>query len=349
MVVFGKSPHGGDIYTNKIKIDFSANINPLGLPDSIKEAIINNVNSLESYPDPYCNELRKAISIKEDVEFDHIICGNGAAELIYSLFNTFYGKKALIVGPTFLEYEKALKCNNINFDYYLLKEEDGFLLNDKFTNYLDKNYYDLIILNNPNNPTGLLVDDDLLIRILKKIKEINSFLFIDECFMDLVSVNHSLVKYIKDYPNLFILKAFTKSYAMPGIRLGYGICSNHDIINKMSDNTQVWNVSSIAQICGVAALKEVGFLNKSISYIEKEKEYLLSNLRKFGFVCYEGTANYIFFKAIKDLDTMLLKRGIMIRNCSNYISLTDCYYRIAVRTHEENMELIRNIKELLNG
>lgn len=351
MVVVGKSPHGGDIYTNKVKYDFSANINPLGLPKEIINEYLNCTPYLDKYPDPYCGALREAISLKDKVPYDNIICGNGAADIIYSYFSLFMNKKALIIGPTFSEYEQALATNCVKFDYYLVKEENNFKLNDELINYLKNNQYDLIIICNPNNPTGVLTHNKLLLEMLK----LNINLFVDECFMDFVkdNDNYSLIRYLNKYPNLFILKAFTKIYAMAGIRLGYGITSNKETLKEMSSNTQAWNVSVVAQRCGVVACTLNDYIIKSLDYIEEQRNYLMNNLTRLGFKCYESHVNFIFFKGPKELDTKLKEKGILIRNCSNYISLDISkdysYYRIAVRREEENKELIKMVKEIIHG
>ena len=351
MVITGRSIHGGDIYKNKVKYDFSSNINPYGLPENVKKEIVRIAGEVDKYPDPYCLDLRKAISDVKGFRIDNIIASNGAGELIYSFASLYRGKKAIIVGPTFLDYEKACIVNEVNYSYYYLKEENGFLLSKSFLDYLKISEFDLVIINNPNNPTGLLVDQDILIEIAKICKDKNSFLFIDECFMDFVINNseYSLEKYIDNFDNLFILKAFTKSYAMAGIRLGYGVCNNQDILNHLSESTCVWNVSTIAQKCGAVAIKEKEYLDESIKYIKKERDYLITNLRDLGFVCFNGETNYLFFKAFIGLDKKLLERGILIRSCANYPILDESYYRIAVRTKKENEILINNIREITNG
>ncbi len=351
MIIKGITEHGGDIYKNDVEYDFSTNINPFGMPNNIKEAIINNIDNLSKYPDPYCLQLRNAISKKEKVACDNIICGNGAADLIYQYVKSFENKKCLIIEPTFSEYEKALTANNAVIDYYYLKEEDDFSLNNNFINYIKQHHYDLIVICNPNNPTGLLINKDMIKKILKILKNNNGYLFLDECFNDLVlnADEYSLVNEINNYPNLFILKAFTKSYGMAGVRLGYGICSNSELLQEMSKNTQDWNVSYLAQIAGIEALNNQEFVLETVNYLEKEKKYLIEELKKLEFKLYNSSANYIFFKGQKNLKEELLKKKILIRSCKNYPGLNEYYYRIAVKMHKENEILIERMKEVING
>ena len=318
--------HGGDIYTNKVKYDFSANTSPLGTPDKVKEAIRDSVDSLSAYPDPNCTDLRRAIADHHSIGPDNIICGNGAAELIYSFAAAYRPKSALIFSPTFCEYENSLNC--------------------EISHAFDANcHYDVIYLCNPNNPTGTaMCKTDVM-----KYCENCDILFIDECFMDLADHPeiYSVIDELSD--RIFILKAFTKSYGMAGVRLGYGITANADILRRMSEVTQTWNVSTIAQKAGIAALECADFIARSRRIISEERGYLTDELRSFGFKVYESVTNFILFRTEINLYDELLKREILIRNCGNFRGLDSTYYRCAVKKHEDNEILITTIKEILNG
>lgn len=347
MLLHQENPHGGDIYRQKIRLDYSANLNPLGTPLLVKEAIIKASECLSQYPDPYCEELRQAIARKEKVSKELIFCGNGAAELIFSYAIATKPKKVLIIAPTFCEYAQSLNGLEAEITYYYLKEERGFTLPkdilDRITRELDTVY-----LCNPNNPTGICISYDLLQKLLMKCKEHSVRLFVDECFLEWVRGGISLVGECSKYPNLFVLKAFTKSYGMAGVRLGYAICSDYELYQRMSETSQTWNVSTCAQLAGIAACKCEDFFLKAKTQIELERSRLLHGIKECNIQVIEGEANFLLLKAKIDLYNKLLERGILIRDCSNFIGLTKGYYRIAIKSKEENDILLKEMKELSN-
>ena len=337
--------HGGDVYNYKDIIDFSTNINLMGMPEGVIRGAYEGVDLSQNYPDPYCLELREAISEYENVNVEEIICGNGAADLIFSLSFSRKPKKALVLAPTFYEYEKALRASGCQIEYFYLSEEKGFVIEENFINSLVEDI-DMVFLCNPNNPTGELIKKDFIYRIIKRCAEKNIFLVVDECFMYFVEnqSEYSVKEFAKGYRNLFILKAFTKIYAMPGLRLGYGICSNKEVLEKMYEISQPWSISIPAQRAGINALKETEYVENSLKVLKEEKEYLINELLKKEFKIYGSNANYIFFKVnSSDFFEECLKKGFLIRDCSNYKGLEKGYYRIAVKKHYENIKFINSI------
>jgi threonine-phosphate decarboxylase len=359
--------HGGDIYNNKVNLDFSSNINLMGIPKGVLRAAKRGVELSFCYPDTECNELREAISISEGIPKDMIVCGNGAADLIFSLVLTTKPKKALLLAPTFQEYEQALQSVDCEIRYHRLLEEHGYQLRTDFIEQITEDI-DIIFLCNPNNPTGVLIERSLLESILKKCEDSDCILVVDECFMDFVAEGkeHTLKEYCKSSIKLIVLKAFTKLYAMPGLRLGYGFCGDTVLINQMKHTSQPWSVSIPAQMAGIAALKEVEYVKQSLQKLEREKNFLLQELRQLNYKIYGSKANYIFFRAEEDnaskpqpeatdiqladrhgyLYIKCLEQGVLIRDCSNYRGLTEGYYRIVVKAHEENIRLIEVLKTL---
>ena len=343
--------HGGDIYTERNVsriVDFSANINPLGLPSSVKQAIIDNIDKYSNYPDPLCRELRKAIAKNEYVDFNNVFCGNGAADIIFKISLALKPQKALLFSPTFAEYEESLKVAGCSIKYYELLEKNKFHIQDDVCDYITSDL-DIMFLCNPNNPTGVPLENAKVLKILEKCKENNVVLVVDECFVDFLEDEdkYSVSRFIEKYDNLIILKAFTKIYAMAGLRLGYMITSNIDIIDKISRIGQPWSVSTVAAKCGIAALNEVCYITKSKRYIKKNREYLMSELRKLNFKVFDSKANYIFFKSKnRNLKAELEDYGILIRSCSNYRNLDDRYFRIAVKSTEDNKYFISTLKKL---
>lgn len=338
--------HGGDIYSRAYRIDFSANINPFGMPESVKRAAIEGVHQAIHYPDVKCRELRKKISGKEGISEEWILCTNGAAELLFALSQTLKPKKALLTAPGFAEYEQALKAVGCDLSFYQCRKSKGFILDDDYLKALGDEI-DIIFLCNPNNPTGLLIPEKLINRILEICREKQIFVVLDECFLEFVNekLQNSQKKWLAKMPGLLILKAFTKMYGMPGLRLGYGMCADTGLLEQVREVLQPWNVSLPAQLAGAAAMEEDAFVQKTREYIEKEREFLLKKLKELEFSVYDSTANYLFFEGPKDLYDTCAAEGILIRDCSNYRGLEVGYYRIAVKTRAENEELISVLKK----
>ena len=341
-----KNPHGGDIYGEEVELDFSANTNPFGTPQGIIDAVRTALPEMHRYPDPYCRKLTQAISDFEEVSREYILCGNGAADLIYAYCEAVRPGLAVELAPTFSEYALGLKRVGSRVERYYLRQENEFELGEGFLPYLTETKPDAVFLCNPNNPTGKIIDAKLMKQILALCKQNGACLFVDECFLDLSDSGESLKQHLANYRNLFILKAFTKSYGMAGIRLGYCMSSDSELLEKMSQSTQPWNVSSLAQAAGVAALQEKAFLQKTKDLVAVERQWLKRELEELGFRVCPSSVNYLLFQAPACLYTKLKAKKITIRNCDNYYGLGPGWYRIAVRLHEENEALLRAMKEV---
>ncbi len=349
-----KIVHGGDIYShNNISeiLDYSANINPLGMADKVKETIIKALPLCEAYPDPFCRRLTAKMADKLSIKGEEIIFGNGAADVLFRLIQFIKPKKALVLAPTFAEYEQALETTATNISYYPLKEQYGFDIREDILDYITSDM-DMVFICNPNNPTGVITSKELMIKIVEKCHSVGAIAMIDQCFNDFIlhGEEYSLIDVIDSYDNLFILGAFTKIYAIPGIRLGYGISSNREIIEGIYNSGQSWSVSTLAQEAGIAALDlDSGYTQETIELVEKQRNFLLEELEGLGFTCFNSKVNYILFKSSLgvDLKSQLEKHNILIRSCSNYKGLGDNYYRIAVKTHKDNIKLINTIKDII--
>ena len=341
-----KNEHGGDIFEREIVYDFSANLNPLGMPESVKNALQKSISEWEKYPDPFCRSLVKKLSERENFPPENIVCGNGAADLIFRIVQTVKPKKAVVCAPSFSEYSKALIQNECEILHYFLSEKSGFALDEKILEMLDESVQ-MLILCTPNNPTGRTVDSELLRRICEKC-EANDIVFLcDECFIDFTENAAHAEQFMN--PNVVVLKAFTKIYAMAGLRLGYAFFGDKTLAESVRRNGQFWSVSAPAQTAGEAALDEKNYLEKTLELAKKEREFLTENLRNFGFKVYPSEANFILFYTKIALDEMLLSEKILIRNCANFDGLEQGYFRIAVRSHEENSALVSAIERCLNG
>ena len=343
-----ENPHGGDRYSCPIRLDFSANINPLGTPDCVKQAVMDCVDRLDQYPDPHCRGLIEAIAAYEGVPKSYILCGCGAAELIFSWCAARKPKRAMELAPTFSEYSSALKAVGCEVISHPLAAEREFLLDEGILSVLEGERPDVLFLCNPNNPTGQLIQSDLLGQILVLCREKQIDLFVDECFLDLTDEGEalSLKTYLSQTPGLFILKAFTKNFGMAGLRLGYGLSSDERLLKRMGSIVQPWNISLPAQAAGVAALREREFLKQAQIIISAERRWLKGELEKLGAVVCPSAANFLLFYSELPLYEKLLARGIRIRPCENYHGLTKGWYRIAVKLHEENQVLMDEIRTL---
>lgn len=341
------NPHGGDRYGRDGFIDFSANVNPFGTPESVKRAVTDVLDGLSFYPDAYCRTLRAALSAYEGVPYAHILCGNGAAELIYS-FAYAVGGRALVVCPTFSEYETAWRAAGGEAARLFLREEDGFYPGDRLLSEIEEGT-DAVFLCAPNNPTGVLYRPDFIAAAAARCREAGARLFLDCCFLDLSDdpCRYELPELCARFPNVFVLRAFTKSYGMAGLRLGWGLCSDTALLSRMAEKAPCWNVSSAAQAAGTAAAADGTSLARLRTMIAEERPYLSWALADFGFRVYDSAANFLLFRTELPLYDALLSRGIQIRSCANFAGLDGRYFRIAVREHRDNEILIRTVREIL--
>lgn len=340
-----KNPHGGDIYGGDITLDFSANINPFGTPEAVREAVRAVLDRLDRYPDPYCRALVASIAAAESVHERCILCGNGAAELIYGFCRAAAPRTALLTAPTFLEYAQALEETGCRCVSYTLRQEDDFVLKADILDTLADVRPDAVFFCDPNNPTGRRIDPSLMEEILRRCREQGTRVFVDECFADLCDERHSLRPRLEEFPNLFVLKAFTKSYGMAGLRLGYGLSADGALLGAMASAVQPWNVSTPAQAAGIAALGQEDFLERTRELIRAERPRLKSFLESLGWYVCPSQANFLLFRGPEELGEQLHRRGVAIRDCSNYPGLGEGWYRIAVRQREENDMLMAAIRE----
>lgn len=346
MLYLTPNPHGGDIYGGDIQLDFSANINPLGTPPGVLAAMERALPQVCRYPDPYCRELVGSIANFEGVAREHILCGSGAAELIYAYCAALRPRRALLLAPTFSEYALALGQVGCQVDTYPLRQEKAFDLDRGLLPCLEAQRPEVLFLCSPNNPTGRLIPPALLEELLALCHRQGTRLFLDECFLDLTEDGISMKGRLSDYRELLILKAFTKSYAMAGVRLGYCLCADGALLSRMAAATQPWNVSVLAQAAGVAALREQAFMDRSRALIAGERRWLQAQLEALGLWVCPGQANYLLLRGPEGLGPALRRLGIAIRDCSNYPGLGNGWYRVAVRQREEARRLIAALEQV---
>ena len=343
--------HGGKYGTknpNPQVIDFSSNVNPLGCHPGVKRYLKKQLDLISEYPDPNSSDLRANLAWFTGVRKKQIVVGNGATEIIYNFCKTFLNKKTpiLIPIPTFSEYEVSAKLCECKISFFKTMNLSKNL--QKFIMKIPRN--GCIFICNPNNPTGVLIKKKEMLKIISAAKKKSSLVFIDETFIELVpESNESLIKYIKNYENLFILRSLTKSFGLAGIRIGYGV-SNSQIIDPLQKIKIPWNVSYMAQRAASAAICYHPFLEKTCKLIKKEKDFISSNLAKSKkFTCCDSSTNFILVKTkIKSrlLQKKLQRKKILIRDCSTFRGLNQNYIRIAVKTRKENIKLLKALEAI---
>lgn len=347
--------HGGDIVGAREVwkgelLDFSANLNPLGMPEAVRKAAEEAVREAIHYPDPLCRALCAAIARRDDVTPEQVLCGNGAADLVFRLAFSQRPRRVLVTAPTFSEYQDAVQAAGGEVVYHRLTPENDFDLTEAVLDDLDDSL-DMAFFCTPNNPTGRLIDRDLMQRILARCREKNIRLVVDECFLSLADPGEraGLAGELERFPNLVLLRAFTKSFAMPGLRLGYCLSADAALLDGLTRCAQPWSVSGPAQAAGLAALAEPEHPARARQLIAVERTWLTGALQSLGLKVFPSLVNYILFQAegVDDLKGRLLEHGVLIRSCANYVGLGSDYYRVAVRLRQENEGLIRALKEVL--
>ena len=384
--------HGGNIYKifreKNIKeiLDYSSNINPYGIPESLKKRITENLEILERYPDPDYIELRQKLAHLNKVDISNIILGNGATEIIFLFMKVINPKKILIAAPTFGEYERAVKATErvenssilgdsnkkkddenscgkqkIKIEYFELKESDDFKLNiHNLKNELEKKY-DLLIICNPNNPTGKFLKLDETEEILRECNKYNTKLFIDEAFIDFLKdgMKESIINTKEDKQNLFVTRGFTKFFAIPGLRLGYGIYFDKNLEKEISEKKEPWSVNNIAEIAGLTVLDDTKYIEETLKWIAEEKTYVYEKLNEInGIKVYETEVNFITGKIdeklfseglnVKILREKMLEQGILIRDASNFKFLDERFFRLAIKDRKNNDRVIETLKKIFD-
>lgn len=343
--------HGGNIYGNEIEYDFSVNLNPLGPPDAVREALAAALNHVEEYPDPEYRELRRALANYRQLAEEQLVLGNGASELIPGIIRALAPKTCMVTAPCYSGYETALKAAapSCRIHRIFLREEDDFTLPENICQEIARVKPNLLILTNPNNPNGKRISANRLRTIADACRTAGTVLLMDECFLalsggDVDSLIHRIGE--EGLPPTVVLRAFTKTFAIPGVRLGYAVCSG-SLAARIQRELPEWNLSVFAQYAGLAALEPSGYIAASVEMIAQEREYLTAELKKLGLRVFPSDANYILFQSRdRELHRKLLDKGILIRDCRDYHGLTAGFYRAAVRTRRENTALLRCLRNI---
>ncbi|MDY6853687.1 MAG: threonine-phosphate decarboxylase CobD [Thermodesulfobacteriota bacterium] len=356
-----KSKHGGNIFELSRRygidaasiIDFSANINPLGYSSRVRKALIREIDSILNYPDVTSFELVSGLSQYHGIVQDSILVGNGSTEFIYLIPVVFKPKKALIVVPSFSEYENGLKMINCEVLYFQTTPETDFSIDIPALCSTLEEGFDILYLCNPANPTGCLTATDDIRNIITCARKAGAIAVIDEVFIDFIE-EVSVKRDVLRFDNLIVIRSVTKFFGIPGLRIGY-IIASQPYIEKIRQNRPPWSVNALGEKAALEALSDKGYIKDTREYVRAEREFLRNELDKIpGFKTYNSAANFllVFMESqigmnAKELAERLAQHGILIRDCSNFQSLGHHYFRIAVKRHEENIVLIDRLKKAI--
>lgn len=351
--------HGGNIreavrrygIAEKNIVDFSSSINPLGPSPAARRAARKALDRIDRYPDPDMSDLRAAIARYYGIKSEQVVCGNGSNALIHLIPRVFKPKKVLIPMPTFSEYASAVEAAGGEVVPLMLREENGYCVDPLDLSFALKGM-DMAFLCNPNNPTGALTTKAEMLEILKLSCENGVGLVVDEAFMDFVD-DHSMAKDAVQSSNLIVLRAFTKFYGMPGLRVGYAIADAGTAL-RLRSSQEPWTIDTPSEQAAIGALNDWGYAAKTRRSIARERDRLLSDLRLIeGVEAFPSPANYILLK-LTGIDSQMLtdrlgRRGLLIRDCSSFPGLDNRYVRIAVRTRWQNRRLLKALREILRS
>jgi threonine-phosphate decarboxylase len=345
-------PHGSNpkqlfaalgLERNENLVDFSVNLNPLGAPSVIGQQWTELVNEIADYPDPHCTQLREQMAENHDLSPDQVLIGNGAAELIHLLARLFSGDRVLVVDPAFSEYRTTCRAYGCEADSFLLCEENGWQIQARpLLKQLQGKR--ALFLCHPNNPTGVAYKRSELEEIIYEAGKMDVIVIVDEAFYDFCDESISVLPFISKYKNLVVLRSFTKMFAVAGLRLGC-LITDEPVIKKLKAFQPHWSVNSVAQKVGELCLRETGHRKKTVRYITKERQRIVTALQKLRFVISPSRVNYFLLREetkqpLDALMSFLLQNGIVPRHTHNFIGLNGTYLRLAVRTETENDLLI---------
>ena len=353
-----KSRHGGDIYGFSDEerdkfLDFSININPLGLSPKGKAALTAGwEKETLRYTDVKCRDLIKALSERYHVNETNIVVGNGATELMYAILRIINPDLVLIPAPSFSEYRLSAEAAGAKVLSLMSEPAASFkAFMEEVKNNIQQN--SLIYVGNPNNPDGLLLDSRDLSDLIEIADAASSFLVIDESFIDFVGDEYSYSNLSETHSNVIIVTSLTKFYAVPGLRIGCAFLPQA-IRDQVNQNLVPWNVNGLAQLYMVHAVKDNEYIEESISFCLMQRAKLVERLKEFPEIkVYPGTVNFVLCELLvkgmdaKALQAKLIHYGIIIRKCGNYEGLDDSFFRVAVRSDIENNKLINALHEVL--
>lgn len=332
-------------------LDFSANINPLGMPESLKQAMIENLACAERYPDVEYQQLHQALAAHHGVPASWILAGNGETESIFTLVHGLKPRRAMVVAPGFAEYRRALETIDCQIETYALREEDGWQLTERILSSLTTEL-DCLFLCTPNNPTGLLPERALLDAIAARCRTLGIALILDEAFIDFIADEPGFIADLKHNPHVWVLRSLTKFYAIPGLRLGYVLNGDERAVARLRKHQMPWSINAFAALAGGRVLNDHDYQQATLCWLAREGQRLYQALDEIdGLTVYPGRANYLFLRCERadiELQYALLQQRVLIRSCANYPGLDGRYFRVAVRSEAENQRLLAALRQVLS-
>lgn len=335
---------------------YNSNLNPMGVPESVKKALSENLGSIIRYPSEYYGDLKKSISLYSGADEENIVLGNGLSDMLRLYCSLIIPQKALILSPTATEYERVLSIYGCEVSYYELDEEKDYVLDIKdFVSKLDSSY-DMIILGNPNNPTSQIIGREDMELIAEVCKELEIFLIIDEMYIEFTEDYEKLTStpLVKEFDNIAVLRSVSKFFAVPGLRLSYSIISNPSHLEMISITVAPNKISTLTVAACTAMFKDKKYIEESRSQIHTERNLIFSAMNTNKNVkLFKPYANFMLVKILKDdlsaqaIEEHCRTKGIIIRNCSNFHGLDNKYIRFCFMKPKQNDLLVNTILELL--
>ncbi len=334
-------------------LDFSANINPLGISQRLRACLTESIDWLVHYPDIGYSHSRDLLAHHHALERDNVLLANGAVEVFYELARFLRPKTVLTLSPTFMEYEKAFSQVQAKVERFSLPSPSyEWNLADMLPALDSLTAGDAVLICNPNNPTGTLIRRIELEKLAEDLQERRIFLILDEAFMDFLDDegDYSFVSCLAAYPNAVVVRSLTKFYAIPGLRLGYALSCHPTCFDEIEGSRAPWSVNAMADHALPVLLKDQAYQEATKQWLRVERDFLFQGLTAFSQIrLVKPSVNYIFFEYLGRLDLRqeLRQRKIFIRSCQNYHDLTERHYRIAIRSHQENEQLLACLTEVL--
>ncbi len=334
--------------------NFSANVNPLGISPMLRTQLSKHVDLIAHYPDRQYTQLKEKISQYTGADKQHIGVGNGSTELISLFINRLHPKKALIIGPTYSEYEREIFLGGGSSHYYRLKEEQDFKIDVHNLKKQLTEDIDLLVLCNPNNPTSSSIYQHDLRQILDYCKELDIFVLIDETYVEFSNKIEEVtaIPLTAYYNNLIIIRGVSKFFSAPGLRLGYSICGNQPLRQKIDSHKNPWTISSLASYAGEIMFDDQAYISKTKALIRNEREKIYHTLSSWKNVkTFAPTANFILVKLLKDtlpsseLFKALIQKRMMIRDASSFPFLNDKFFRFCFMMPEDNERLLLELRK----
>ena len=344
--------HGGDIYRNKVNIDFSVSLNPAGPDPEILDALRGSLKKAAFYPDPLQEEVREALSDLTGLKSSCILAGNGASELLMAAVQAQAPKKALIFEPGFSGFHHVLRAVGCDIKSLILTEKEGFRIKRDHLKAMTETV-DLVMLCDPSNPAGLSLNEEVLYDLLERADRNGTFVILDESFYALSKKAYGQDmdrsgRLLESRDRVMLIRSMTKLFSIPGIRIGYALSAPENI-ERLKTRLPEWNLSSPGEEAikaGCRLLRSGDYIKRTLEETKKEREFLTDKLREQGLKVFESDTVFILIKGPEELYDRLLERGILIRNLKNIPGLGPGFFRIGMKDHESNVRFVETLKAL---